>query len=299
MQPGEGKFTVGLGVIERNDLVLEQLIKTARVSFVLKFNRAIINLGPNRPAVVAVVSFTPPAIEHAEIDPAIWRRFHSAGPACFQRTKRMVQPKIDTLHETARDVAVVIFQKHDAILETGFTTEFINLLDERFACVVTRMRFARENELNGSRRVVKQSFQPFLVAKQKDATFISRETARKADGQNFRIKNSIDLADALERFAHALATPSLPFAYKLNETQLKFLVRLPELCIRNIDDAAPKVGLGQMFLPCAEMLLIKRRKLRRHPGLGVDTVRDAGDRHFLHRHAGPDVFPKRSSDFAV
>ena len=211
----------------------------------------------------------------------------------------MVQPKIDTLHETARYVAIVIFQKNDAILEASFATEPVNLLDKGLARLITWMSLACENELHGSRRVVEQSFQSFLVAEQEGTAFVSRETACKADGQNFRIKNSIDLADALERFAHALATPSLPFAYKLNETQLKFLVRLPELCIRNIDDAAPKVGLGQMFLPCAEMLLIKRRKLRRHPGLGVDTVRDAGDRHFLHRHAGPDVFPKRSSDFAV
>src|SRR6266513_705483 len=295
MQPGEGKFAVRLGVIERNDLVFEQLIKTVRVSFVLKFNRAVINLSPNRPAVVAVVSFTPPAIEHAEIDPAIWRRFHSARPARLQRTKRMVQPKVDTLHETACYVAIVIFQKHDAIFKASVAAQFINLLDKRFACLVTRMRFACENELHGSRRVVEQSFEPFFVAEQEGTAFVGRETARKANGQNFRVKNAIDLADALERFAHALAPSSLPFAYKLNETELKFLVRLPELCIRNIDDAAPKLRFSQMFLPCAEMPLIKRRKLRRHPGFCVDAVRDAGDRHFLHRHAGPDSFPKRSS----
>ena len=42
----------------------------------------------------------------------------------------MVQPKIDALHETARDVAVVILQKHDAVFETGFAAEFVNFLDE-------------------------------------------------------------------------------------------------------------------------------------------------------------------------
>src|SRR5882724_4997501 len=211
----------------------------------------------------------------------------------------MVQPKIHTLDKAPRDITIVVFQKDDAVFEANFAAEFINFLDERLTGLVTRMRFACENELHGSRRVVEQSLQSFLVAEQEGTAFVSRETACKADGQNFRIKNSIDLADALERFPHALATPSLPFAYKLNKTHFKFLVRLPELCIRNIDDTAPKLRFNQMFFPRAEMPLIKRRELRRHPGLRVDTIRDASDRHFLHRHAGPDVFPKRSSDFAV
>ena len=84
LQPGEGKFAVRFRVIERNDLVLEQLIKTARVHFVLKFGGAIVDLGADGPAVVAVVTFAPPAIEHAQIDSAIRRRFHSAGAARFQ-----------------------------------------------------------------------------------------------------------------------------------------------------------------------------------------------------------------------
>src|SRR5712691_310398 len=158
------------------------------------------------------------------------------------------------------------------------------------------MRFACENELHRPRGVVEQSVQPFLVAEQERAAFVSRKATRKADSQNFWIENAIDFANGLRRFAHALAAPSHPFAYKLNETQFKFLVRLPELCIRNIDDAAPKLRLSQMFFPCAEMLAIKRGELRRHPSLRVDTVRDVGDRHFVHRNADPDIFPKRSSD---
>jgi hypothetical protein len=73
LQPGKGKFAVRLRVIERDDLVLKQLIKTARVHFVLKFACAIIDLCTDRPAVVAVVALTPPAVEHAQIDPAIGR----------------------------------------------------------------------------------------------------------------------------------------------------------------------------------------------------------------------------------
>ena len=244
LQPGEGKFAVRLRVIERDDLVLEQLIKTARVHFVLKFDCAIVDFGADRPAVVAVVTFAPPAVEHAQIDPAIGRRFHSACPACFQWPKRMVQPKIDPLDKTARDVAIVVFQENDAILDSGFAAKFVNLLNERLAGFVARMRFACENELHGSRRVIEQSFQPFLVAEQERGPFVSRETARETDSQNFRVKNPICPANGFRRFPQALATPSLPFADKLDETQFEFLMRLPKLRIRNIDNAAPEIGLG-------------------------------------------------------
>src|SRR4029077_6603835 len=44
LQPGEGKFAVRLRVIEGNDLILEQLIQTAGIHFILKFGDAIINL---------------------------------------------------------------------------------------------------------------------------------------------------------------------------------------------------------------------------------------------------------------
>ena len=74
---------------------------------------------------------------------------------------------------------------------------------------------------------------------------------------------------------------------------------LPELRIGNINDAAPKFRFGQVFLPGAEMLAVKRRKLRCHPGLGMNTVRDAGNWHFVDRNARPHVFPKRSRHFAV
>ena len=113
-----GKFAVGLGVIKRNDLVLEQLVKTAGVDFVLKFDRAVVDLGADGPAVVAVVTLAPPAIEHAQVQARrSARSFIPLVPLASSGRKRMIQPKIDTLHEAARDVAVVIFQKHDAVFE--------------------------------------------------------------------------------------------------------------------------------------------------------------------------------------
>ena len=65
LQPGKGKFAVGFCVVERNDLVFEQLIETAGIDLALEFNRAILDLRPDGPSLVAVVAFAPPAIEDA------------------------------------------------------------------------------------------------------------------------------------------------------------------------------------------------------------------------------------------
>ena len=42
--------------------------------------------------------------------------------------------------------------------------EFVNLLDERLAAFVVRMRFAGEDELHRAGRVVEQTLQTILIA---------------------------------------------------------------------------------------------------------------------------------------
>ena len=74
---------------------------------------------------------------------------------------------------------------------------------------------------------------------------------------------------------------------------------LPELRVVNINNAAPKLGLGQVFFPGTEMLSVKRGKLRCHPGLGMNTVCNTRNRHFVDRDARPHIFPERPSHFAV
>ena len=138
LQPGERQFSIRLGVIERDDLVLEQLIKTARVHFALEIDGAALDLAADGPAVIAVEALAPPAVEHAQIQAAVRRQFHSAGAAGLERAQRIVQPKIDALDEPARDVGVVIFDEDHAIFETVLPAEFVNLLDQRLAAFILR-----------------------------------------------------------------------------------------------------------------------------------------------------------------
>ena len=71
----------------------------------------------------------------------------------------------DALHETSRDVAVIVLHENDASFQTWFAAEFVNFLNQSLACFVARMRFAGENKLHRTRRIVHQSFRSFLVAK--------------------------------------------------------------------------------------------------------------------------------------
>ena len=161
------------------------------------------------------------------------------------------------------------------------------------------MRFAGEDELHRPRLVVEQTLQAFLIAEEQRAAFVGREAARESDRQNFRIENAIDAADRFRRFAGAFARHADALPHKLDQAQFQFLVRLPKLRVGNIDHAAPEIRVGQMLLPIAQILLVERGELRRHPGLGVNAIGDAGDRNFVPRHAGPDILPKRPADFAV
>src|SRR5207248_8379245 len=219
LEPGEGKFAVGLGVIKRDDLILEQLIKAAGIHFVLELDSAIFDLGADGPAVVSIIAFAPPTIEHTEVEAAIRRRFHSAGAACFQRTQWIVQPKIDGLHQAPRNVSVVILDEADAIIETGFAREFVNFLDQGFAAFVAWMRFAGENELNGSGGIVQQFVQAIFIGEEKRAAFVGSETSRKSDGENLGIENAIGRANGFGRFSDSLPLSLHPSADELDQAQ--------------------------------------------------------------------------------
>ena len=92
------------------------------------------------------------------------------------------------MDQTPRDIGVVILNKNNAIVKTRFAREFVNLLNERFATFVSRMRFTGEYELDRPSCVVEQPLQPLLIREQERATLIASKASGEADGQDFRIK---------------------------------------------------------------------------------------------------------------
>src|SRR3977135_3998548 len=76
-------------------------------------------------------------------------------------------------------------------------------------------------------------------------------------------------------------------------------MRIPQLRVGDVNDTSPETLVGNMFFPVAEMFLVERGELRRHPGFGMHAIGDARDWNFVHRHARPNVFPKHLADFAM
>ena len=162
------------------------------------------------------------------------------------------------------------------------------------------MRFAGENELHRPRGVVEQTVQPLLVAEQKRAAFVGGETARETDRQNFRIENAVDAADRFRRFAQRVRARSRTRS-RTNSTRRSFSFWcVSQSCASGISiTPRQKSGSVRCSSQSPRYFCVERGELRRHPRLGMHAVGDARDRNFVSRHAGPDIFPKRSADFAV
>ena len=154
----------------------------------MEIDGAVSNLGADGPAIITVITLAPPAIQHTEIKPTIGWRFHTAGAAGFKWTQRIIQPEIDSLDQTPRNVGVVIFNEDNPIMKTGFAREFVNFLNERFATFVSRMRFTGEYELDRPSCVVEQSLEPLFIREQESAALIAGEASGEPDGEDLRIK---------------------------------------------------------------------------------------------------------------
>src|SRR6267143_4178702 len=97
-------------------------------------------------AIGAVVTFTPPAIEDAEIETAMAASFHAAGARGLQRTARRIEPDITTGDHLPRHVHIIILNKNEVPLKIAVFPEVNDVLDITFAIVVARVRLAGENK---------------------------------------------------------------------------------------------------------------------------------------------------------
>src|SRR6266404_9845138 len=101
-------------------------------------------------AIGAVVTFTPPAIEDAEIETAVAAGFHTAGARGLQRTARRIEPNIAAGNHLSGHVHVVILDKNQMTLQIAVFAQVNDVLNVTFAIVVARVRLAGENKLHGT-----------------------------------------------------------------------------------------------------------------------------------------------------
>src|SRR5215471_19250675 len=97
-------------------------------------------------AVEAVVRLGPPAVEHRQIQAAVQHDLLPAGAAGLERTSRVVQPNVHTLHEVTADVDVVILDEQNLAGKLRIVHESGDLLQNLLARRVERVRLAGEDE---------------------------------------------------------------------------------------------------------------------------------------------------------
>src|SRR5207302_4650660 len=127
-----------------DDLSLQGPEERLRLSFVVSSLAVQRRTRRDRPADIRAVGLVPPAVEHAHVEDAVGRRFHSRGPARLQEPARVVEPDVGALNQVAGDLDVVVLEEGYARL---FASQLDDLVEERFAWLVGRVGLARIEDL--------------------------------------------------------------------------------------------------------------------------------------------------------
>src|SRR5579883_2069407 len=200
----------------------------------------------DRPSIVSVVAFVPPAVEDAHIEDTVHRGFLSAPSAGFQRRSWIVQPYVDSLREEMRGVHLVVLDERYMPREPVVGGERVDLVNEMFSVFVGRVRLSGKDDLNGAPLIEHHRLDAIQVVEKQGGAFIPSEPACEADGKSFGIEqrshgDDLPGIDPITRPAVAGA-----FSCESQELSLEKDVNVPDFFVRNIHDAIPE---GNVIVP--------------------------------------------------
>src|SRR5260221_3161728 len=162
-------------IVGRNDLVLEQGIQGEAIGLILRVRIVIFACLANRPAVPAIVTLGPPAVQDAAIWLPVERCFLAAGTTGFVRTDGVVQPEIGSGNHVPSQLDIIVFQENDLAPECIAAREPVNLLDEGFTRPIGRMGFSRKDNLHGRFGIVQDAPQALGAAEDQRGALICGE----------------------------------------------------------------------------------------------------------------------------
>ena len=128
-----------LGVVEGDNLILEQRVDGGCVKLILIALVLIGTLLRQSPACALTVAFNPPTIKHGEIDDTVHLSFLARGTRCLQRTGRCVHPDVDTRHQTTGQLHIVILEEDNLAQELRHAADFENTLNQALTSTVGGM----------------------------------------------------------------------------------------------------------------------------------------------------------------
>src|SRR5665213_3266717 len=224
---------------QRDDFFGEGLVKVRAVETILFFHTFGLGIFTDGKAIGLVITFAPPAVEDAQVHAAVAAGFHAARAGSFERTARVIQPDVAAAHHLARNVNIVIFEKHEVAREFAVFAEMNDLLDETFAFVIARVRFAGENKLKGALFVAREFDDVFELLENERRAFVSGEAAREADGQRVEVQETVE-ADIIAG-GGALVLLEQAASRKFDEFAAQFVAQGPQFLVGN------KFRVGHFF----------------------------------------------------
>src|SRR5215469_9883213 len=225
----------------------------------------------------AVVGFSPPAIQNRQVKTTVQHYLLTARSRGFERTPGIVQPDIDSLHQVAADIDIVILDEDELVSELTVFHEFRNLLQYTFSRIVVRVSFSGEDELHRTLGVINHACQFFDIRQDQVRSFICRETPRKTDRERIGSEHA---SCGCRRVSAMFA---LVYGAQSNEfEQLRFQakMRFPQFTVVDLLDSLPDSRIAAVFVPAGpEMPVVKPEHLRSEPRRHMYTIGDVPDRN--------------------
>src|SRR6185437_363207 len=203
----------------------------------------------NREAVQPVVRLCPPAVQHGKIQASVENHLLATCARSFQRAPGIVEPHIHTTDEMASHVDVVILNENEFAREARIAPQFGDLLQHSLAGLVARMRFAREHELDGTRRILDDRSKPLDICQDQIRSFVSDETPRESDGECVLAQHTSQRFEHLWRLASTRGLVYGAAADELQELSLQIEVRFPKLAVVHTLYALPKTSFAAVLVP--------------------------------------------------
>ena len=179
----------------------------------------------------------------------------------------------------------------------GIVGKAHDLLHERLATVVGRMRLAGDHELHRPVGVEQDPLEPLRVAQHQGESFVRRHAAREPDGADVRVEHALDPAELCLTRAALQPRRAQPATDLVDEPRAQGTPGGPDPCVGHLVDGLP-AGRRLDELG-ADLLLGQVEDLARHPGGRVHAVGDRGDRYVGRVEAGPQAFEHPAAHGAV
>jgi hypothetical protein len=192
---------------------------------------------------------------------------------------------------------VVVGQEHDPVPHLAVVGEPDQLLDQRLAAVVGRVRLAGHHDLDRPLRVQQQRLDPVRVAQHQRQPLVRGHPAGEADGEHVRVEHRAGPVQLGVGEAALQLGGVHPAADLVDQPLAQRPAQRPQLLVRHLVQRLPAAGLLQQRVRAVPVDDLQQ--LPAHPGRRVHPVGDRGDRHLGDVEAGPQRLEHLPADHPV